>query len=421
MWRQILPITALFASAALLLVGSGLQAVLMPVRGQEEGFSSLSIAMLGVAWAIGFTIGCFYVPKLVKRVGHIRTFSSLCAVLAAVMLLTGLVVEEVSWILLRAATGFCVSGAWMIIESWMNERVDNQMRGTIFSVYMVISLLASMGGQYMVALADPMTHVLFMVGALFYAFSVLPTALSRAQSPAPLTQVRFDLKKLYANSSSSVFGAMLAGVIAGAWGSFAAVYAKQVGMSNANVANLLAAAMLGSILFQMPIGRLSDMMDRRYIMVGTSVLGALAGYVITTFPDNNPNPSLLFFGCNVVFGGFIYAIYSLSVAYANDHSAPEDFVETSSGLLILYGIGTMVGPLFTSWTMEMMGPGGLFFSIGTMHVVLALLVMTRIFQKSLPASFENTDFQTVPLAKTQTPETYALDPRAEVEPDMAES
>ncbi len=420
MLRQLFPIIALFASTAFLQAGGGVQSILLPVRAQIEGFSTGAIALIGTGYAIGFTVGCIVVPMLVRRVGHVRTYGSLSAILATVMLLNGLIVEPYTWVILRAIAGLCFAGSYMIIESWLNERISNESRGTLFSVYMIVSLGTMMIGQYMLIIADPQSQTLFMVGAILYALAVLPTALSKAQSPAPLTQEKFNLRKLYANSPAAVFSAILAGTLSGAWGNFAPVFAKQVGMSNTNVANMLVFAMLGSILLQMPIGRLSDRMDRRIVMIGTSICGALAGFLLAGIPVNGDDPGYLFFGGIIIFGGFIYSIYSLAVAHANDHADPEDFVETASGLLILFGVGNMIGPMAMAPIMDTLGSIGLFTGMGAAHILLAAFIFYRVSLRALPTNHETVDFQSVPIGKAQTPETYALDPRADAEINVSD-
>lgn len=415
MVRQLFPIIALFMSTAFLQTGGGVQAILIPVRAQIEGFSTSYIALIGTAYAVGFTLGCLVVPLLVRRVGHVRTFAALLASLATVMLLNGLAVDPVAWIILRAISGLCFAGSYMIIESWLNERLTNESRGSVFSVYMIVSLAAMMIGQYLLIVARPETQTLFMVGAILYALAVLPTALSKAQSPAPLTQVKFDLVKLFLNSPAAVVSSIVAGILSGAWANFAPVFAKLSGMSNTNIANILVFAMIGSIIFQLPIGRLSDMMDRRYIMIGTSFLGALAGFFLAGLTIVNGQPDFIFFAGIIVFGGFIYSIYSLAVAHANDHANPEDFVETSSGLLILFGVGSMIGPMAMAPIMDALGPTGLFTGMGAAHVLLAAFILFRVGLRSLPKDHETVDFQSVPIGKAQTPETYVLDPRADAE------
>ncbi len=420
MLRQILPITALFISTAFLLAGGGMQGILLPVRGQLEGFTASQIGLIGAGWAIGFTLGCLIVPIMVKRVGHVRTFGALAALLATSVLLNGLVLEPYIWIVLRALAGFCFSGSYMIIESWINERISDENRGAMFSIYMIISQSAFMGGQYLLVIADPSKETLFMIAAILYALAVLPTALSKAQSPEPLTQTKLDLRKLFRNSPASVFGALVAGMLAGSFQSFAPVFGVAEGMSSANVANMMVLVMLGAILFQFPLGKLSDHMDRRYVMVALSLAGTVVGALISQYEFDGANPDIGFFGLMVLLGGFVYPIYGLVTAHANDHADPEDFVKISSGLLILYGTGTMIGPLVTGPLMEWLGNSALFKMIGLSHFLLAVHMTYRITRRAAPDETETMDFQNMTVAMGQTTETYSLDPRSDAETYMAD-
>ena len=417
---QILSILALFVSTAFLLAGGGLHGILLPVRAQLEGFSTFEIGLIGTGWAIGFTAGCLLIPILVRRVGHVRSFAALAAMLAIVVLANGLIVEAYSWIILRAIAGLCFSGSYMIIESWLNERITNKTRGTIFSIYMMVTQISMMGGQYLLTLADPAGYKLFMIGAILYAFAVLPTAVSSAQSPAPLTKVDFDLKYLYRNSPVAAVGAVLTGIIASAWNNFAPVFGTMTGMSTASIASLIAVAMVGSILFQYPMGRLSDKMDRRYVIIAITLLGTLMGFVLSQYGRTGGETGIVFLLLILIFGGAIYPIYGIIVAHANDFSEAEDFVKTSSGLLVLFGAGTMIGPLLTAAMMELMGSFGLFATIGGAHLFLAIYVGYRIMKRTLPEDLETVDFQTVPLVKAHTPETLALDPRSDAQFNTSE-
>src|SRR5690606_39679370 len=129
-----------------------------------------------------------------------------------IALLTGIFVEINTWIVLRAFTGFVMAGAYMVIESWLNERSTNESRGTIFGLYMMVTNASLMLGQMGVAFGDVSTPVLFMVTGILFCLSLLPTALSKAQSPAPLASVSLDLKALYNNSPISVVACLLNGI-----------------------------------------------------------------------------------------------------------------------------------------------------------------------------------------------------------------
>ncbi len=198
MARQILPVLALLLSTAMLLTGNGLHALLLPLSGSAAGFSTTEIGLLGTGWATGFIAGCLGAPVIVRRVGHIRAFASCAASAAIIILLNGIFVEPIAWVLLRVGSGFFLSGAFMILESWLNERSTNESRGTIFAVYLMISYLGITAGQLTVGLGDPSRTTLFAIGAMLFCLAVLPTSLSTAASPQPLTRVKLDLKALFA-------------------------------------------------------------------------------------------------------------------------------------------------------------------------------------------------------------------------------
>src|SRR5690606_5487051 len=81
---------------------------------------------------------------------------------ARIALLTGLILDEYAWIGLRAFTGFVMAGAFMVIESWLNEKATNESRGTVFGLYMMVTYASIMGGQMIVAVGDVRSASLFM-------------------------------------------------------------------------------------------------------------------------------------------------------------------------------------------------------------------------------------------------------------------
>ena len=414
--RSILPIASLLVGMCLLLAAGGLHSILIPIRGALEGFSTYAIGIIGAGYALGFTAGCVLVPHVVRRVGHVRTFSALVSALGANVLLCGIFPNAWFWILLRVLAGFSFAGCYMIAESWLNERVSNAQRGTIFSFYAIATQGGLMAGQYALVVAPPERDTLFMLGAILYALAVLPTAVSKAQSPAPLTTTRLDVMGLFHRSPVAFFGAIMSGVISSSWSNFAPVYGQQVGLSNAAIATLIALAMLGSVSLQLPIGRLSDRIDRRYAMAIVGAAGAVLGTILT-WSTNVGAFGPAFYGALFCYGAAIYSIYAIVVAHGNDWAEDGAFVETASALLILYGVGTMVGPLFAAQLMTSFGPTGVFTATTVAHVALAAFAVYRTFRRPDLARTEQTDFSRLPIGRAQTPETFALDPRSEDEDD----
>ncbi|WP_378947595.1 MFS transporter [Mesorhizobium sp. ANAO-SY3R2] len=408
------PILSLLRGTAFLLAASGLHGLLLPLRGQEEGFSTAALGLMGSAWAGGFVAGCFFAPRVVRRAGHVRAFGTFAASAAIIALLTGLIVDAYVWIVLRAFTGFVMAGAFMVIESWLNERATNENRGTVFGLYMMVTYASIMAGQMMVAGGDVKSDSLFMVTGILFCLSLIPTAVSSAAHPKPLQDVSLDIKGLYANSPVASVACFLIGVANGDWGTLGAVYGARIGISTPEIALMMSLVVVAGAASQIPVGRISDKMDRRYVLIGASLASAVAAVLIFLVAPRSGALVLFMAAC---YGAFAYTLYSLAVAHANDHAKPEDFVKVSGGLLLLYGFGTMVGPLLGAALMDVMRPEALFLATAGAHFALAGYTALRIRRRAAVPIDEREAFMTLPADRAATPESLRLDPRQKADED----
>ncbi|MBX3579053.1 MAG: MFS transporter [Rhizobiaceae bacterium] len=402
------PILSLLRGTAFLLAASGLHSLLLPLRGQLEGFSTASLGLLGTAWAGGFVAGCFFAPRLVRRVGHVRAFGAFAASGAIIALLTGLIIDEVTWIVLRAFTGFTMAGAFMVIESWLNEKATNQNRGTVFGLYMMVTYASIMGGQMIVAAGDVGNASLFMITGIFFCLALIPTAVSSAASPKPLQNVSLDLRGLYANSPVAVAACFLIGVANGAWGTLGAVYGARIGISTAQIALMMSLVVIAGAVAQIPAGRISDRTDRRYVLAAAAFGASLAGVMIVVLA---PRSGTLVIAMTAAYGAMAYTLYSVAVAHANDHASAEEFVKVSGGLLLLYGFGTMAGPVLGAALMARLTPESLFLATALAHFLLAAYALLRIRRRAPVPLSAREAFTTLPSERAATPEALKLDPR----------
>jgi MFS family permease len=405
MYRQLVPISALLLGSALLLFAGGINSLILPVRGSEEGFSATALGFLGTGWAIGYVLGCLYIPRLVASVGHIRTFGVMCACASVAILSQALVVEAWAWIPTRAVSGFSFAGAAMIVESWLNDRAEPTTRGRIFAIYSMVNLAASTAGQMIIALGDTSGFLFFALGAMVYSLALIPTAISTSQSPVPLTTVRLDLRVLWNNSPVAVVAVFLVGISNSAFGTLSAVYADRVGLDLSSIALFASLPILAGAVAQIPFGIFSDRMDRRKVLVATALL-ALAADI--TFTALQPEGQILNLVLASVFGAAIFAMYPIIVAHANDHAPPGTSIQVSGGLLMVYGIGAIVGPLIAGQIMDPFGPRGLFMTTIAAHVVMIAFTLWRISRRAAVAEADKGDFHASMPARIATPETAAL-------------
>ena len=406
--RQIFPISALIAGSAFLMFAGGVNGLILPLRGQSEGFSSFGLGLIGSAWAIGYVAGCVFVPRLVRNVGHIRSFSVMAS-LAAVSVLGSLLLIDVSaWIIMRLICGFCFSGAAMIVESWLNEGTSSDQRGRVFGFHMMVNLAATTAGNLVIMAGDGKGYVFFVLAAIFYCLALLPTATTSTRAPAPLVQAKLDLPVLWRNSPYAVVGIVLVGVSNGAFGTLGVVYAAQMGLAVSTITMFMALALLTGALLQLPVGMASDRFDRRIVLLGLAALAVSAELVFLVV---RPEGAIENLATAAVFGGAIYAMYPVIVAHANDRAEPGTFLQVSSGLLLLFGAGAIIGPALSGIVMTWVGPSGLFALTLCSHACLLAYGLKRLMFRSEIAHEYKVDFvQTIP-GRLATPESAVLDPR----------
>jgi MFS family permease len=343
----------------------------------------------------------------VRRIGHVRAFGALTSVAAVTILLNLLIVAPWFWIALRAVTGFCFAGTTMIVESWLNERVTRETRGTFFSIYQMLVYGASTAGQLLLVISPPTDYFHFVLGAILYCVALLPTALSSAAAPAPMKTARIDLPGLYYTSPVAAVGGFLIGLINGAFGTLGAVYGSQIGLPITAVATMMSGALIGGALIQVPIGRLSDRFDRRQVLVGVAACAAVISLAIVLI---HPRAEGVVTALAIGYGAMTFPIYALCVAHANDFAGPGEFVRTSSSLLFLYGIGTMVGPILAAVAMDRPWPEGLFAFTAAIDATIIAYALYRMRVRAPQPHRE--PFQAIPPPRSVTPESAVLDPRA---------
>ena len=406
------PVAALLLSVFILLAGNGLQGTILPIRADIEGFSASAIGGIGAAYYLGFTLGCLAGPHAIRRVGHIRAFAALAAIAAAASMLHALIVSPIPWYVFRCLTGICFAGLYMIIESWLNERSTNENRGRLLSVYQSVNLTAITGGQFLLNAADPAGFELFGIITVLIGLGLVPVALTTATAPQPIQETKLRIGWLYGISPVAVLGCLAVGLANGAFWSMAPVFARLSGLDVSQIAIFMAVAIVGGALLQLPLGRMSDHYDRRYVIIGACLLSAASGLGLAFLGGHS---NLVMLGLAFLFGGFALPIYALSIAHANDLVEPGDRIGVSGGLLLVFGLGAIAGPVVAAAVMDVAGHEALFWFTAAIHVVTAGFAYYRTKRRVVPPAEERDNFV---LVNVSSPAVFRIDPRT---PDQGDN
>lgn len=205
----------------------------------------------------------------------------------------------------------------------------------------------------------------------------------------------------------------MVGISNGSFGTLGAVYGLRIGLDVPEIAIMMSLALLAGAVVQIPVGMLSDRLDRRLVLVGLAVTAMSFGSSLSFFGGTDPTLTVLLIAG---FGGVVYSMYPVIVAHASDHAEPGDFLRISGGLLLIFGAGTMLGPLLASGLMTFTYPGALFQVTAAAHLSMMLFALWRMRQRaSLPQEDKSDFVMAVSTAQITTPETVSLDPRTEVD------
>jgi len=387
MWNSIKSVAALLLSFGLLILANGMFHTLLGLRAKLEGFSTETIGLVMAGHFVGLLLGAIYAVRAVRSAGHIRAFAAFASVLSVAVLTHILIIDPVVWFVLRMIAGFCMAGMVMVVESWLNERAVNTTRGQVFSLYMTINYFGAGLGQFTLILGDPARHELFVIASIIFSVALVPVLMTGASAPKPVSPQRMKFRELYAISPLGVAGAMCAGMINATMNSLGPVFAADSGLSLHEISTFMAVVIMGGIVLQFPVGRLSDLWDRRSVLLMITIGAVLAGLGIV---EAGGHAVYWLFVAGAVYGAFCYTIYPLSAAQINDLADPDKLVQVSAGLLIAFGTGAVCGPVIASQLMGRYGPQGMFYFTATVIGALALFTVWRMLRRTRSAGVKAT-------------------------------
>lgn len=367
------PVKSILYSVALLLLGNGLLNTLLTLRGTEEGFSSAVLGMIMSGYFIGFIGGTWVSGRLIRRMGHIRTFGFCASVCASVALLHLVFINPWVWLPLRMAYGLSFITLITVIESWLNSQAASHERGRIFAVYMVVNLGALATAQQLLRLSSPQGFLLFVIIAILISWALLPITLTRRVQPKMSERPKSSLRALLGFAPLAVASAALSGLAMGAFWSMTPVYATQLGFDIGGVGLVMSVAIVGGALLQIPIGRFSDKHDRPRVMTWVVLLAALIAACMPFAPTHEALLGLYF-----LWGGLAFSLYPLAVAQLIDQLHPDEIVAGSADMLVMHGAGCAVAPIAAGSLMTAVGSQGLPVYIAC---VFALLGMYAIYRR----------------------------------------
>ena len=379
----------LFLGLAFLMLGNGLQGTLVSWRANFEGFSSSTTGWIMTAYYLGFLAGSLYTGKLIKEVGHIRVFAALASLASTAVLIQILLIDPAAWIVMRLVTGFSFAGVYVVVESWLNARSDNETRGRILSIYMIVTYAGLAGGQLLFKVADPTSMSLFLLSSILLSIALIPLLVSRVTAPVIEESESMSVSKLFKTSSAGVLSLTLTSMVSGVVFGMGAVFAANSGMSISQTALFMSTFIAMGAFAQWPVGWVSDNFDRRLVIVALCVTSVVLIAILYNIDSQSPL-FIIIFG---LFGAAALPVYSISVAHINDRLKPEQMTSASSTMVLFSGIGAASGPITVGYLLHTFGNVWFILYLGGIHLILGLIVLYYMFQRNAVPDEQQVDHQ----------------------------
>ena len=407
---------ALFLGMGFLMMAYGYQGSLLGVRAVQEEFSLTATGFMMSGYFVGYFIGAATIPNIISRVGHIRVFAAFASLASLVILVHSIFIHPFIWFILRVLTGISMVCIYTVAESWLNDRSSNKNRGSVLSVYMVI-LYGTMGiGMFLLNFSKPENYQPFILVSIITSVALIPILLTKKKPPTFKKIKAMNLNELYKVSPFGMVSSLFYGTIQSALFTLLAVYSASMNFTIFEISFVTFLLAVSGAISQFPIGKLSDLYDRRKVIV-TTTFGAAIFSICCIFsvglmylPEGHATTKNWFFLFLTLFSFCSLPMFSLILAHTNDYIPKEKFVAAGAGLQFVFGLGAMSGPFLCSIFMNIVGENGFFVFLFFFHSIIGIF---GVYRMKVRASVENPDSQFVAMPQTITPAGIELNPTTE--------
>jgi len=347
-----------FLSLTLMMLGSGLLNTFTSIRLEMAGYSIETIGVVTSALYVGILIGAIWLDRWISEIGHRPALIAFCTMSIFLVMAQAIWIDAIYWCIIRFGAGICLSGIFIVIESWLLLESPLPMRGRILSIYLFIFYGGLSAGQFLINIAPLNTIYPFCITAIFFTASLIPTLIQTNSEPKPEITQKVSLIELFNISPLGFLGGIISGMLLAAIYGLVPVYGAEIKMKVSEIAIWMAVIIFGGMIFQWPLGVWADKGNRRKVLNFSALIAALLALAISLLPRQFSLTLLLL---SWFFGGASFAIYPLSMGFTCAKINKEQIVAATGGFVLVYGVGAIIGPLLAPIAITLFGISGLFY------------------------------------------------------------
>ncbi|WP_024278787.1 MFS transporter [Xanthobacter sp. 126] len=367
-------IAAAISAITVVGVGISLSIPLLALELESRGISSKWIGINTAVAGIATIFTAPFVPLMVRKIG-LRALLVGAIVLAAASLVGFKAAPSfLMWFPLRFAFGAALCILFAVSEFWINALAPPNRRGLIMGIYATALSLGAALGPTMLSVLGASGWAPYLAGAVVLLLGAIPILLARGITPRIHDDSHHGVLTFVRRSPSAVLAALVFGAIETAVMTFLPLYGLRLGLAETSAALLLTAAVLGNVAFQIPIGLISDKVDRRVLLLACSVAGAAGAFTLPFVPVSSP----WFLAMIFLATGVVGSLYTVGLAHLGERFHGADLAAANAAFVMLYSVGLIAGPPLAGAGMDLYNPYGFAFVICAMLTVYAAIVAGRL-------------------------------------------
>jgi MFS family permease len=344
---------------------------------KAAGASNAALGLVASCFSGGLLLGALVSPAEIARIGHIRAYALFAAIGSIGALSLSLANDLAIWAFIQAIMGLTAAGLLTSGESWVSDAAPSHQRGSILAFYHMVSRLGAIAGPFLVAGLSLGAGGFMMVAALF-VLSLVPVTVTQRSQPVFAAATPYGPRKLLKLAPAAAIAAFMSGLVNNAVAQLYPIFASDFAPGNQATfsAQFNAAVLAGALLGLWPAGLISDRIDRRLVIATLSVIGSVSAIALFLAAGAE-------WRAGVILSAFCFGIgaqsyYAIAIAHAADRADPDQITSMMAGILMIWGLGSVIGPILAGLVMNTrLGGEGLFVFASVSLALLAVSVFIR--------------------------------------------
>ncbi|MEO1085082.1 MAG: MFS transporter [Acidobacteriota bacterium] len=350
----------------------GLTFPLTSLTMESWGAPAWVIGLAGAMAPLAILVFMPVLPRVAGRLGAVRAMVLGCGVGMAGLLAMSVVQNIPAWIVARFVIGAGLALPWLAGDVWINSVAEESSRGRVIAGYVACLFVGFSLGPLALDAVGIGGVAPFLLGCAALALAVVP--LVPVGRYAPPIEAESGGHLLAAAKALPVVavGAFFAGFSEALIFSLLAVWGLEVGLDESGALRLLTVCIVGGVTLQVVFGSAADRVGRQRLIGLVGLAMAAVGVALEL------SQGAALFAASFATGGLVLALYGLSLTLLGERFPPAELAVASAAFLILYQLGSMVGPLVAGGAMDALGPAGFVFSLSIPGLLVASVAFATL-------------------------------------------